>query len=1050
MKVAFTLFCAMVFSFAHAQLLTWSPQFITDASVNTVIVANDSLGNQGLLNHATNDVFVHIGIITNKSTSSSDWQHVQSTYPGNGGTNTDSRFQAVSVGTNKWQYTVLGNLRTFFGVTDATEKIYKIAILFRSGNGLQKLANTDGSDMYIPVYDASLQARINQPFRKPTYTPVLEPLSYVAGNTVPVTAVASTASTLSILYNGVTIGSKTDSIITANGTAAIGNNRIIVNATSGSVTKSDTVNFYINSSVVVKDLPAGVRDGINYGSDGTSVTLVLYAPYKTRAGVIGEFNNWTRTQATEMYRTTDGSRYWVTLTGLIQGQEYAYQYVIDDSLKVADVFSEKVLDPANDAYIDAETYPNLKAYPAGQSGIVSVLQTAKPAYTWQVNNFTRPDKRNLVIYELLVRDFVAKHNWNTVRDTLSYLKRLGVNAIEVMPFNEFEGNISWGYNPSFFFAPDKYYGTDAALKQFIDECHRQGIAVIMDIVMNHTYGQSPTVQMYYDPVNQRPAANNPWQNPVAPHSSLNFGYDFNHESTATQELVQRVVEYWLMNYKLDGFRWDFTKGFTQKQTSSDAALSAYDISRITTLQRIYDTIQTISPGAYDILEHFCDNSEETQLSNYGMMLWGNANYNYLQASMGYVNPGDQSDFGYGLYTARNWTNPFLVTYMESHDEERMMFKNEAYGNSNGSYNVKNIPTGLSRSGMSAALFMMQPGPKLIWQFGELGYDYSINTCENGTTISNDCRTSPKPIRWDYQTNINRDSLYNVYARLAALRNYAPYLPAFTVPKNNIQYSFSNPMKWEVITSTPLNIAVIGNFNVIADSVVVTFPHAGVWYDYLNNTTITVTGTSYTARYQPGEYHVFIDQNASTVLPLQILSFSGVRSTNAILLNWTAANEANLSNYTVERSFNGRDFSSVGNVTALNTAQRSYVFADKDAAAINASGNLYYRLKTTEKNGTVTYSTIIKIEPLSADSKISLYPNPVRGAVTYVKMSGNITGSLRVSITDASGRICSVQTLQANGSNSLPLNVSSLANGLYNVKITNSNQPLLTQKIIIQK
>ena len=95
-----------------------------------------------------------------------------------------------------------------------------------------------------------------------------------------------------------------------------------------------------------------------------------------------------------------------------------------------------------------------------------------------------------------------------------------------------------------------------------------------------------------------------------------------------------------------------------------------------------------------------------------MLLWGNSNENYMQATMRYANPGDNSDFSSGIYTNRNRANPNLVTYMESHDEERIMYKNEAYCNSNGTYNVKNISTALSRSGMSAALILMQPEPLL--------------------------------------------------------------------------------------------------------------------------------------------------------------------------------------------------------------------------------------------------------------------------------------------------------------------------------------------------
>ena len=1045
MKFSFTLLCVLLFCMAHSQLLSWSPTFITEESQNTTITADASKGNQGLLNHTASDVYVHIGVITTSSSNSDDWRYVQSTWA-----TTPDSVHAISIGANKWAFTLPGTVRSFFKMTNPAEKILKIAILFRSGDGNQKLANSDGSNMYMPVYDVGLQARITQPYRQPTFLPVLETLNYKAGDAVNISAASSQTASLQLLYNGTVVSAKTDTSISATATAVSGNNQIIVQATNGSTTKADTVNFYINTPVVTQALPAGVRDGINYGSDGTSATLVLYAPNKTRAAVIGEFNNWTRSAGYEMYKTPDGTRYWLSLTGLQKGVEYAYQYIVDDTLKVADMFSEKILDPNNDSYIDAETYPNLKAYPAGQSGIVSVLQTSKPAYVWQAANFTKPDKRNLIIYELLIRDFVAKHNWQTVQDTLSYLKRLGINAIEVMPFNEFEGNISWGYNPDFFFAPDKYYGTDVAVKQFIDECHKQGIAVIMDMVMNHAFGSSPTVQLYWDPVNNRPAANNPWHNIVATHPA-SVGFDFNHESPATQELVERVVEHWLTDYKIDGFRWDLSKGFTQKVSGDNYDLWAqYDTSRVTTWKRIYDTMQKIVPGSYCILEHFAANNEEIDLSNYGMMLWGNMNYNYNQATMGYLD-NNGSDLSYGIYSDRNWANPNLVTYMESHDEERLMFKNEQYGNSNGSYNIKTLATGLQRNAMATAFWAMQPAPKMVWQFGELGYDYSINTCEDGTTINNDCRTSPKPIRWDYKTDANRASLYDVYSRLFALRNYAPYLPVFTAPKDSITWSLNAGFKWEKINSAPVDIAVVGNFDVIAQSGTFVFSHAGFWYDYLADSSFTVSNTSVTYTLQPGEYHVFIDQNANSVLPLQLLSFTGFRSANTININWVTTNEKNVSSFTVERSFNGKDFTAIGSVKAMNATQHSYIFTDADASAVKAANFVYYKLKTIENNGAATYSIVVRIEPVTGNANVILYPNPTRNGVAYVKLTNNISGKLQVTITDASGRIFSTQTVQASeGSNQLSLNVASLSAGIYHVKITSAGSQVLMQKLVIQQ
>ena len=432
-------------------------------------------------------------------------------------------------------------------------------------------------------------------------------------------------------------------------------------------------------------MPTGIKDGINYETDPTAVTLVLYAPGKTTISVLGDFNNWTETLIHQMNRTPDGKYFWLRITGLTSGQEYAYQYLIDGTLKVADYNAEKVLDPWNDQYIPTTTYPSLKPYPIGlTTGIVSVFQTNKTPYTWQYT-LTRPNKKNLMIYEMLVRDFVSNKNYQTIKDSIQYLKNLGVNTIELMPVMEFEGNNSWGYNPAFFFAPDKYYGTETALKQLIDECHKNGIAVVLDIAMNHAFGSCPMVQMYWDGVNNKPSTSNPWFNPDAKHP-FNVGYDFNHESQATKDFVDRVVTHWLANYNVDGFRWDLSKGFTQTNSGTDVGLwGNYDASRVAIWKRIYNKMQAVSPNSYCILEHFAADNEEIELSTYGMLLWGNSNYNFNQASMGY---STDWDFSRAIHTNRSWTTPHLITYAESHDEERLMYKNINNGNVNGSYNIK--------------------------------------------------------------------------------------------------------------------------------------------------------------------------------------------------------------------------------------------------------------------------------------------------------------------------------------------------------------------------
>ena len=410
----------------NAQLLTWSPPFPkeNDPSQTLAITADATKGNQGLLNYTpATDVYVHIGVITTKSTSSSDWKYAPFTW----GT-TNALANAPAAGTNKWKFTITGSLRTFFNITDPNETILKIAILFRSGNGNQKLANADGGDMYIPVYGSNLSVRIDQPASQPKYIPTPETQNWNVGTGFLVTANANKTSTMKLYHNGAVIANASNvQTITGNSTVtAVGNQQIVAEANDGTTTKYDTLNIFVSSSSPIAALPNGVADGINYEAGDTSATLVLRAPGKNKALVIGDFNSWIPNTNYIMNKTPDGKFFWLRIHPLTAGTEYAYQYVVDDTIKIADPYTEKILDPSNDQFISSATYPNLKAYPTGQNGIVSVLRTAEPSYSWTVNNFSRPDKRNLVIYELLVRDFVAAHDWKTVTDSCRLLAQAGI------------------------------------------------------------------------------------------------------------------------------------------------------------------------------------------------------------------------------------------------------------------------------------------------------------------------------------------------------------------------------------------------------------------------------------------------------------------------------------------------------------------------------------------------------------------------------------------------------------------------------------------------
>jgi 1,4-alpha-glucan branching enzyme len=854
---------------ARSQELTSNPAFPLDNSTVTITV-NCALGNQGLLSAGGTGVYAYMGLITDSSSSSSNWRYVPAACQWGVA---NPAVAATYLGNNLYSITI-PNIRSYFGVP-AAEVIDKIAILFWGDAGNLAQRNADGSNMYVPVYTTSLAGQFTLPPFQPTYTPGPQPISVGVGSPLPIKFLTNKSANLNLYINGASVAnaSSADSLQYQLTPTAAGNQQIIATANDGITNVADTFSFYVGGAVNIAPLPAGVQEGINYLPGDTSVLLVVNAPLKHKFVVVGDFNNWTQQPAYQMNETPDSNSWWLQINGLTPGTEYAYQYVIDDTLQLADYNTEKVLDANVDPSIPAATYPSLKAFPSGAAGtLASIIQTAQPAYSWQVTNFQRPAKANLRVYELWLADFTTAGNWQGLMDTLSYIKNLGINAVEIEPICNFEGSVSWGYNPNFYFAPDKVYGPATQVKQFVDRCHSMGMAVIMDLVMNHSFGSSPMVQMYWNNALGIPAANSPWFNQYPTHAD-NVGYQFNHESPQTIDFTHRVVNYWLTNYHVDGYRWDLAKGFTQTNTCDAMGNNCnvttwgnYDAGRVATWDTIYNQMQAAAAGSYCILEMFADNSEQQVEANYGMMLWGeDLNTNYNQATMGYSTPapsGATWDLTGSIYTSLGgWNNPGLVVYQESHDDERLMYNNEQYGNSSGSYNIKDTATGLARNMMSTAFWALAPGPKMLTEFGEQGFDYSVNWCPGDTVnTAGLCRTDPKPIRWDYLQVPARKKLHDTYAALLALHAAYPALAT-----GQATYSLTNNIKYLQVKTDSLNVMVLGNFDVVAGDTSITFANAGIWHDYLSAAdSITATGTVQTVSLAPGEYHVYINKPMSVV------------------------------------------------------------------------------------------------------------------------------------------------------------------------------------------
>ncbi|MHA6248337.1 DUF4961 domain-containing protein [Pontibacter sp. CAU 1760] len=825
-------FLCCICSNVFGQVVTTSPAFPTaDQEVTLtfdVSKAKDSRAS-GLLGK-TSGVYLWSGAGTTETGDAFQYQPV-------GQTNWTQAFEPgkmTSLGNNRWEIKLVP--RQYFAVPAGTP-IRKLGLLLKNANG-----SAQTEDLFVTIYPDGLTAAFNQPTGS-----VLFP---AANTTIPVQAAASSPATITLKVDGTEVARATNAT-TLTHTLHVGatpNQRhtVVLEATAAAAIARDTFYYTVAPTPAVLALPAGIKDGISYISP-TEVVLSFFAPEKQFVYAIGEFNNWIPSEATLMNRTPDGKRYWVRLQGLPAGLEVAFQYLVNGEEAVADPYAEKILDPNNDKYLTAANYPNLKAYPVKAKGIVSVLQTNQQAYDWKVKDFSPPAAEKLVIYELLVRDFVDTRNYQTLIDTLSYLKRLNVNAIQLMPIMEFSGNDSWGYNPIFYFAPDKAYGTKQNLKAFIDAAHQAGIAVILDMVLNQADFEFPYVRLYWDYNQNKPTANNPFFNQQATHPFSVF-FDFNHESPATQDFVKRVTQYWLEEYNFDGYRFDLSKGFTQTNSGGNVqSWSSYDPSRVKIWKDIYDHIRSFDSDAYVILEHFADNREEKELANYGMLLWGNTNHDFRTLAKGY-----EADPSWISYKKRGWDQPHLIGYLESHDEERLIYDVLNNGRTESGYNTRSLSTALNRAKLAAAFGLLVPGPKMLWQFGELGYDVSID--QNG-------RTGAKPVRWDYQTDPERKKLFQIYAELIKLKTTHP---AFST--SNFELDYAGQVKRLTLRGQNMNVFLIGNFGVQGQVPASNFPATGTWYDYFTGDEVAVTAVSEDIVLKPGEFRLFTTERLPAPTP----------------------------------------------------------------------------------------------------------------------------------------------------------------------------------------
>lgn len=576
---------------------------------------------------------------------------------------------------------------------------------------------------------------------------------------------------ISLSINGTVVATEADTTLLSvkHTFDAPGNYEVKAVATAGDMTVEKTALYVYASDSQEAAYPGGTpKMGPVKNADG-SVTFCLGAPEKQSVILVGEWNDYEISNDYVMnYTDVNGMRYfWTTVKGLENDKMYGYYFLVDGNKSVGDPYARLVLDPWNDKYLLTDVYPGLPEYPIGKVSDVplAIYQGNINDYDWQVTDFKGVPASDLIIYELLFRDFTGtegKADGNgTVRkaiEKIPYLKTLGVNAIELLPIMEFNGNISWGYNPNFYFAPDKAYGTPDDYKEFIDVCHQNGMAVILDMVFNQSDGLHPWYQMY-------PVGSNPFYNMNAPHaySVLN---DWNQGFPMVQEQWVDVLRYWMEEYKFDGFRFDLVKGLGDNDSyanSGDSGTNAYNASRVARMRELQKVVESVNPNAYFINENLAGAKEENEMAETGQLNWANINGAGCQFAMGY-NSNSNLNRMYAPNDSRTWGS--TVSYLESHDEERLAYKQ----NKDGAAGVKgNEKVSMQRLGSAAVQMILAPGAHMIWQFSELGNSQTTKNQNGGNN------TDPKIVNWGLLDDADHKGLYDNYSELIALRTGNPEL-----------------------------------------------------------------------------------------------------------------------------------------------------------------------------------------------------------------------------------------------------------------------------------
>jgi 1,4-alpha-glucan branching enzyme len=471
-----------------------------------------------------------------------------------------------------------------------------------------------------------------------------------------------------------------------------------------------------------------------------SAAFELFAPYNESVKLLGNWNDW---QPIEMHK--DDTGHWRVEVDLPDG-EYQYKFEVISLSYFARGETKVIADPKAMRF----------SLDSRENAIITLKEGKRVIhnYQWKYDDVALPSNQELVIYEMHVGDFRGGEGDNihkpgtfkTIIGKLDYLKDLGINAIELMPVNEFPGEHSWGYALNSIYAVENSYGTPDELCQLVDECHKRGIRVIHDAVYNHMNADAPLAQIAYDY----------WfyeQNPDG--DGLDFGPKFNYEHYdanlgifPAREYVIDALRMWVEQFHIDGIRFDCTRAikyFDLLEWFHNEAHSRADFKPFYTIAEHVpqDSAIATANGPVDAAWH--DNYfRQLACTTLAVSHHGREPFN-TSAVLAIMDP-KTDHFASGYNTVR---------YLSNHDEERIMFLLGATA-------LTFDEAAFRRAKLGATLLLTSPGIPMIWMGEEFGQP-------------TDKSMDKRPMNWSLLEQDANLGLFNHYKHLLTLRRENPAL-----------------------------------------------------------------------------------------------------------------------------------------------------------------------------------------------------------------------------------------------------------------------------------